>query len=42
MPDIFNVEHFVQSSGQLIALIALFGIVFAETGLLIGFFPPRR
>ncbi|MEK7604986.1 MAG: VTT domain-containing protein [Patescibacteria group bacterium] len=40
MPDIFNVEHFVQSSGQLIALIALFGIVFAETGLLIGFFLP--
>lgn len=40
MPDIFNVEHFVQSSGQLIALIALFSIVFAETGLLIGFFLP--
>lgn len=40
MPDIFNVESFVQSSGQLIALIALFSIIFAETGLLIGFFLP--
>lgn len=40
MLDIFNVEHFVQGSGQLIALIVLFIIIFAETGLLIGFFLP--
>jgi len=40
MPDIFNVEHFVQGSGQLIALIVLFSIIFAETGLLVGFFLP--
>lgn len=40
MPDILNVEEFVKSSGQLIAFIALFAIIFAETGLLIGFFLP--
>lgn len=40
MPDILNVEHFVKSSGQVIAFIALFSIIFAETGLLIGFFLP--
>ncbi|HLD01325.1 MAG TPA: VTT domain-containing protein [Patescibacteria group bacterium] len=40
MPDILGVEAFVKSSGQIIALAALFAIIFAETGLLIGFFLP--
>lgn len=40
MPDFLNIEHFVQSSGQFIALIVLFSIIFAETGLFIGFLLP--
>ncbi|MBI5045370.1 MAG: VTT domain-containing protein [Candidatus Levybacteria bacterium] len=40
MPDFLNIEHFVQSSGQFIAFIVLFCIIFAETGLFIGFLLP--
>lgn len=40
MPDIFNVEEFIKSSSQVIALVVLFSVIFAETGLLVGFFLP--
>lgn len=38
--ELFNVEEFVKGAGPLIALVALFAIIFAETGLFIGFFLP--
>lgn len=38
--DFFNVEEFLKESGQLFAYVSIFAIVFAETGLFVGFFLP--
>lgn len=40
MLDFLNVEQLVRSSGQIFAMVVLFGIIFAETGLLVGFIFP--
>ncbi|MBP6882303.1 MAG: VTT domain-containing protein [Candidatus Levybacteria bacterium] len=41
MPDILHlIETLVTGSGEFIALAGLFAVIFAETGLLIGFFLP--